>query len=99
MSISNLNQLRSTRANLPCSSGSANVKRLRTHYKAPPCGGGDDSTNLAILRSTGRASVRRSTYGDSRDDASGERHAGFGGKMRNLDGVLSSIDQRRRQRR
>ena len=40
MSISNLNQLRSTRANLPCSSGSANVKRLRTHYKAPPCGGG-----------------------------------------------------------
>jgi hypothetical protein len=48
VSISNLNQLRSTRANLPCSSGSANVKRLRTHYKAPPCGGGDDSTNLAM---------------------------------------------------
>lgn len=46
MGISNLNQLRSTWANLPWSSGSANVERLKTHYKAPPWGGGTSQQTL-----------------------------------------------------
>jgi hypothetical protein len=57
VAISNLNQLRWARANLPCSSGSANVERLKIRYVAPPCGKG---TIQPTLQHYARAAVQAS---------------------------------------